>query len=348
MPGEFDPRLAPYDYPLPPERIARYPPAERDGGRLLTVGAARRDLRIRELPSLLAPSDLLVVNDTRVLAARLRARRASGGAVELLLLEPGPGPVRAMARPGRRLKAGETLTIHPLGQARLLSRYGDGSWSVAVTPSPGEVMDAGGEVPLPPYLDRDAEADDAVRYQTVVAGPPGAVAAPTAGLHLTERLMAALQERGVRIATVTLHVGPGTFRSLRAEDLESGLLHREWYAVSDEAAGLIAQTRERGGRVIAVGTTVTRTLESAWEDGAVRAGSGQTRLFIRPGYCFRAVGGLLTNLHLPRSSLIMLVCAFGGTNRVMSAYQHALEGGYRFASYGDAMWVEPDPPARGP
>jgi S-adenosylmethionine:tRNA ribosyltransferase-isomerase len=199
-------------------------------------------------------------------------------------------------------------------------------------------MAAAGAVPLPPYLDRDAEAADAERYQTVYAGPRGAVAAPTAGLHLSEALLAELVERGVEVARVTLHVGAGTFRNLRPEDLDAGRLHTEWCSISEETAAAVARARARGGRVVAVGTTATRTLESRADGrGGVRAGEGTTDLFIRPGYRWRVVDALFTNLHLPGSSLLMLTCAFGGRGPVMEAYRHAVDAGYRFFSYGDAM-----------
>jgi len=344
-------RLAPYDYALPSERIAFRPPAQRDGGRLLVAaGSGWRDSVVRDLPSLLAPGDVLVVNDTRVLSARLRARRATGGAVELLLLEDQGLEVPAMVRPGRKLKDGEILTIldgdlQPLDemQAVIGTLRSDGSRMVRLCPGPAEVMMAAGQVPLPPYIDRTADEDDALRYQTVYADQPGAVAAPTAGLHLTDEIFQRLRDRGVVVARCTLHVGPGTFRNLREEDLERGSLHLERFHLPQATANAIAQARSCGGRVVAVGTTVTRTLESqARPGGLVTPGSGTTDLFIRPGHRFQVVDALLTNFHLPRTSLLMLVCALGGRDRVLAGYRHAVAAEYRFYSYGDAMFLTDD------
>lgn len=331
-----------YHFDLPEDRIARHPPAERDGGRMLVLGGAPAHARIKALPDLLQPGDLLVVNNTRVLHARLEARRRSGGRVEVFLLGPGPGPVLAMLRPSRRLKPGEVLEVEGQGTARLLSKTDDGPWWVQTDPEPAALMDQAGQIPLPPYFKRDAEPQDRERYQTVFAQRPGAVAAPTAGLHLTPRLLDALDARGVQVAQVTLHVGPGTFRPLRQEDLERGHLHIEAFDVPEATRGAIQRTKERGGRVIAVGTTVTRTLEAAaGPDGLPEVGPGETGLFIQEGYRFKCVDGLLTNFHLPGSSLLVLVCALGGWRAVMDAYRDAVAQGYRFYSYGDAMLVLP-------
>ncbi|MEC7946047.1 MAG: S-adenosylmethionine:tRNA ribosyltransferase-isomerase, partial [Myxococcota bacterium] len=255
-PGE-DPRLAPYHYDLPPDRIAARPPAGRDGGRLLHVGpTGTGDHGIRDLPGLLRRGDLLVVNDTRVLHARVQARRSSGGRVEVLLLAGGTGEVQAMVRPGRRLTPGEHLAVvGPDGEAvpwhsiQLCTRADDGTWTVRPSPSADSVMATAGVVPLPPYLGRAAEPADAVRYQTVFAGPPGAVAAPTAGLHLSARVLSDLEAAGVALARVTLHVGAGTFRNRRPADLDRGRLHEEWCRVSSGVADAVAETRARGGRV---------------------------------------------------------------------------------------------------
>jgi S-adenosylmethionine:tRNA ribosyltransferase-isomerase len=330
-----------YQFDLPEHRIARHPPEERDGGRMLVLGQQPVHSKITALPDLLSAGDLLVVNNTRVLHARLEARRASGGRVELFLLGPGPGPVLAMLRPSRRLKAGEVLQVGQ-GTARLIEKTQDGPWWVQTDPEPAELMDQTGQIPLPPYFKRDAEPQDRERYQTVFAKTPGAVAAPTAGLHLTRRLLERLEERGVQVAQVTLHVGPGTFRPLRQEDLERGRLHIEPFAVSQDTRDAIARTKASGGRVIAVGTTVTRTLEAAADaQGLPRVGAGETGLFIQEGYRFKCVDGLLTNFHLPGSSLLVLVCAMGGWRAVMDAYQAAVDEGYRFYSYGDAMLLLP-------
>lgn len=347
---EIDPRLQPYDYALPESLIARYPPERRDGGRLLDLCAGSVvDRQIKDLPGCLHSGDVLVVNDTRVLAARLSARRGTGGAVEVLLLSAAPdsaGAVPAMVRPGRRLKPGELLTIEQDGavvpglKVRLVGRSNDGAWSVVPLPDPEAVMAQAGALPIPPYFRRRFQATDAERYQTIFAGAPGAVAAPTAGLHLTKSLLADLSERGVEVVRITLHVGPGTFRNLRAADLDAGQLHHERYAISTAAAACINSARQAGRRIVAVGTTSTRALESSLTDGAVQPGEGSTRLFIQPGYRFGVVDALLTNFHLPRSSLLMLACAFGGSDRVLAAYRHAISAGYRFYSYGDAMLLE--------
>lgn len=287
--------------------------------------------------------DLVVLNDTRVIPARVFARRSTGGRVEVFFLEAGEGsaPVRAFLRPARRLSEGETLEVPGAGEVRLCAREADGSFLVQSSPAPRELMAAAGAVPLPPYLGRAATPADAERYQTVYARAEGAVAAPTAGLHLTEALLEAWRARGVGIARVTLHVGPGTFRPLRPEDLVRGELHEEPYEIPEATAAAVAATRAAGGRILAVGTTSTRALEAAaLPDGSVRAGVGRTRLFIRPGYRFRVVDRLLTNFHLPRSSLLALVSAFAGQDRILAAYGHAVAQGYRFYSYGDAMLLD--------
>jgi len=311
---------------------------------MLVLGKTHAHQEVTDLPELLRENDLLVVNDTRVLQARLSARRSSGGKVEVLLLGPGPGPVEAFVKPGRRLKPAEILSVEGGGEIRLLERHPDGRWTVQTEPSPLELMQLAGTLPLPPYLKREADPSDAVRYQTIFAERPGAVAAPTAGLHLTASLVDALGSNGISVARITLHVGVGTFRPVRPEELESGLLHPEWYEVPSGTVEAIRRCRELGGRVIAVGTTSVRTLESATPEGPSRlplAGEGVTRLFLREGHRFRCVDGLLTNFHLPRTSLLMLVCAFGGRERVLSAYREAVSCGYRFYSYGDAMLLLP-------
>jgi len=349
-----DPRLGPYAYQLPEEQIARVPPADRDGGRLLCLlDDDHVDRKVTELPDLLAKGDLLVVNDTRVMPARMFAKRETGGTIELLVLEPEQqlgGPVVAMARPSRRLSVGETLVLETRGSngdsgpwmLTLEDRLADGTWSVRFHAGLSESMENCGHMPLPPYLGRPDEPADRVRYQTVYARELGAVAAPTAGLHLTERVLEQLNAKGVEIATVTLHVGAGTFRNLRSEDLDAGLLHPERWVLPQETEEAVMRTRRRGGRVVAVGTTSTRTLESAARPGAaglVQSGTGVTRLFIQPGYRFAVVDLLMTNFHMPATSLLMLVSAFGGHERVMSAYRHAVQARYRFYSYGDAMLV---------
>ncbi len=285
----------------------------------------------------------MVVNDTRVLPARLWARRETGGRVEVLLLGPGPGPVEALLRPGSRLRVGEALAIGNKGSIQLLDRHEDGRWTVETHPEPLALMNAQGAMPLPPYMRRAAEELDSQRYQTIFADQPGAVAAPTAGLHLTEPLVQTLAKKGVGLARITLHVGIGTFRPLRPADLTRGELHAEKYRVPEETVEAVRKCREARGRVVAVGTTSVRTLEAATAAGSrlPEAGEGVTRLFLREGHRFRCVDGLVTNFHLPRTSLLMLVCAFGGREKVLSAYGHAVSRGYRFYSYGDAMLLLP-------
>lgn len=347
--------LAPYTYVLPSEQIALRPPDARDGARLLRLSPGSAvDAQMRDFAGLLRPGDLLVLNNTQVLSARLRARRATGGAVEILLLEGEGAAVPALLRPSRRIKVGEVLGIlDHAGEAitGMSATVGhvqpSGRRLVVLKPSPEAVMAAAGRIPLPPYINREAEDSDQHRYQTVFAQVPGAVAAPTAGLHFTEAMLAQIEAMGVELATVTLHVGPGTFQSLRAEDIERGRLHSERCSVPQATADAVRSTRQRGGRVIAVGTTVTRTLESrAIEGGLVQPGSGATDLFIRPGYRFEVVDGLLTNFHLPSTSLLMLVCAMGGRDLVMDGYAHAVASGYRFYSYGDAMFLTGFSPER--
>jgi S-adenosylmethionine:tRNA ribosyltransferase-isomerase len=335
------------DYALPPERIAQEPCEPRDAARLLVLDrstGARRHAIVRDLPAWLRPGDLLVRNATRVLPARLRGRKASGGAAEALLLGEAGGPrrLRALLRAGGRLRVGQKLRFEGAGgslDAEVVARAADGSVELAFGAGPSPY--ALGEAPLPPYIRRPApRPEDAVRYQTVYARVPGSVAAPTAGLHFTRELLEALAARGVGCAEVVLHVGVGTFRPLREEDLARGRLHAERYELSEATAEAVARTRAAGGRVVAVGTTTARVLEhAAQEDGRVEPGAGETELLLRPGVRFRAVDALLTNFHLPRSSLLLLVAAFAGAGAVLGAYAEALAQGYRFYSYGDAMLI---------
>ncbi len=336
--------LADFDYALPPERIAQHPTAERDGARLLVLDRARDRIghaRVRDLPSLLAPGDLLVVNATRVLPARLRGTKlATGGATQALLVAPGPRPgefralVRGRVREGAKLRFG--AAAHGI-DAEVGPRLPGGE--VWLRFAGGESPYRFGETPLPPYIRRArGSLGDVERYQTVYARVPGSVAAPTAGLHLTHELLASLAGAGVERAEVVLHVGPGSFRPLRDEDLAAGRLSAEPFELGPACAEAVARARERGGRVVAVGTTTTRVLESCAEAGGrVRAGHGSSQLFLRPGSRFRVVDALLTNFHLPRSSLLLLVAAFAGRERVLDAYAQAVAAGYRFWSYGDAM-----------
>jgi len=353
MVADLEPLQA-YDFPLPQSAIAQHPLPERDGSRMLVLdraceGGDVRDARVLDLPRELRAGDLLVVNRTRVVSAKLRGHKASGGRAEALLLGAVDGAARhyhALVRTNGRLRAGLELVFDsPRGAAELAARVtgtGRGEDGSVTLVFEGEASPYDyGETPLPPYIERSAAlAEDRERYQTVFADCPGAVAAPTAGLHLSEAVLARLAERGVERASVVLHVGAGTFKPLEPEQLETGRLHAERFELPEATAEAIGRTRERGGRVIAVGTTSTRVLEScARQGGTVAPGSGETELFLRPGDPFRVVDGLLTNFHLPRSSLLLLVCAFAGRSRVLAAYREAIERGYRFYSYGDAMLV---------
>jgi S-adenosylmethionine:tRNA ribosyltransferase-isomerase len=357
-----------FDYQLPPEAIAQQP-APRGSSRLLVLdreGEARHR-RIAELPALLRRGDLLVVNDTRVLPARLYGRlirragtAAPGGAergrsprVELLLVEPvGPREWEVLARPGRLLRPGAVVEIEaggnqaaPAGSgifAEVVALAGDGRRRVRFAEPIEPHLERLGHVPLPPYIRRPDEPSDRERYQTIFARRPGAIAAPTAGLHFSVELLAALAAAGIERAAVTLHVGIGTFKPVTAPLVSDHRMDRERYEISDEAAAALARARAAGRRVVAVGTTVVRALEAAaaGASGGVPAGAASTDLFIAPGFRFQVVDALLTNFHLPRSTLLMLVAAFAGRERVLAAYEEALRRGYRFFSYGDAMLAE--------
>ena len=336
-----------FHYELPEELIAQAPLPERSASRLLLVppGDAAlssgefADMGVRDLPSLLQPGDLLVFNDTRVIPARLFGSKDSGGRVEILIERLLPGDqARAQVRASKSPRAGGWIELDGGGRAQVLGREGEfylldfevegglEPWLLKV-----------GRLPLPPYIRREPGQDDAERYQTVFARQVGAVAAPTAGLHFDEPLLAALRERGVQFGHVTLHVGAGTFQPVRVEDVREHRMHSEWLNVGAELVAQVRRTRQAGGRVVAVGTTVVRALESAMQDGELRPFAGETRIFIFPGYRITSVDGLLTNFHLPESTLLMLVSAFAGKQRVFEAYRHAVEQRYRFFSYGDAM-----------
>jgi S-adenosylmethionine:tRNA ribosyltransferase-isomerase len=339
--------LADYDYELPRDRVAQHPTPERDGARMLVLGRAGGELRhgwIRELAAWLRPGDLLVRNATRVLPARLRGRKPSGGGVEALLLGPAgpPGRFRALLRSRGRAGVGQKLRFAREGLVREaeIAELGPAG-EIVLAFAPGEDPYAAGEAPLPPYIRRPVpDPADAERYQTVFARVPGSVAAPTAGLHLSGRLLAELAARGIASAELVLHVGPGTFRPLREQDLARGKLHAEPYELPEATEAAVAAARARGGRVVAVGTTTARVLETrARAGGCVEAGSGTTELFLAPGARFRVVDALLTNFHLPRSSLLLLVAAFAGREPTLAAYAEAVRAGYRFHSYGDAMLV---------
>jgi len=359
-------KLVDFDYDLPRERIAQYPPARRDGGRLLVVersGPGLADSYVARLSAWLDAGDLLVLNDTRVLPARLVGRKPSGGRVELLLLDRLAQPAqersrtwRAWLRASRKPATGSKLEFAEGLVGQVLDRDAAGDWIVRLEVADGgavdERLDRVGQVPLPPYIERpepgsprwrEIEERDRERYQTVYAARPGAVAAPTAGLHFTRELLAELERAGVETARLTLHVGPGTFEPVRTERVECHTMHPERYEIPEATCAALARARARGGRVVAVGTTVVRALEHVAErHGELRPGRGECRLFIRPGFRFRAVDALLTNFHLPRSTLLMLVAAFTGRERILAAYHHAVREGYRFYSYGDAMLVRDD------
>ena len=336
-----------FHYELPEELIAQAPLPERSASRLLLVSPGDAalsngefaDMGVRDLPSLLQPGDLLVFNDTRVIPARLFGSKDSGGRVEILIERLLPGDqARAQVRASKSPRAGGWIELDGGGRAQVLGREGEfylldfevegglEPWLLKV-----------GRLPLPPYIRREPGQDDAERYQTVFARQVGAVAAPTAGLHFDEPLLAALRERGVQFGHVTLHVGAGTFQPVRVEDVREHRMHSEWLNVGAELVAQVRRTRQAGGRVVAVGTTVVRALESAMQDGELRPFAGETRIFIFPGYRITSVDGLLTNFHLPESTLLMLVSAFAGKERVFEAYRHAVEQRYRFFSYGDAM-----------
>jgi len=342
---------AEFEYHLPPGRIARYPSQRRADSRLLVLRLASGRIehrRFRHLPSLMEAGDLLVVNDTRVFPARLLGRKPTGAAGEVLLLRPAPGGDErvweALVRPGRKLKPGRLLTVAPELSVRILEACPDGRRIVRLEGNipVRDALQRFGRVPLPPYLDRDEEPIDRERYQTVYARREGSVAAPTAGLHFTGALLDEVTAGGVSRTAVTLHVGTATFRPVEVEDPSRHVMDTEHYDVPEETAGEYRRCRERGGRVWAVGTTVVRTLESVAEGrDRIRPGPGRTDLFIHPPYDFRAVDCLVTNFHLPRSTLLMLVAAFAGIEASRAAYDAAVATGYRFYSYGDAMAVIP-------
>jgi S-adenosylmethionine:tRNA ribosyltransferase-isomerase len=331
-------RLEDFDYALPPELIAQEPSRVRSASRLLRLANANlEDRRFSELPELLAPGDLLVFNDTRVIKARLLGRKSSGGRVEVLIERvTAEREALAQLRSSKPSAPGSRLVLEDAVEATVLGREDDLYRLRFEGESPlAELLERHGRMPLPPYIAHAAGPEDESRYQTVYAREPGAVAAPTAGLHFDPAVMARIEERGVKSAWLTLHVGAGTFQPVRTTDVDGHRMHAERYAIPEATREAVAETRARGGRIVAVGTTSVRALESA------AAGiDGETRLFIRPGYRFRVVDRLVTNFHLPRSTLLMLVCAFAGMQPVLGAYRHAVGQRYRFFSYGDAMLVD--------
>lgn len=332
---------ADFNFELPPELIAQQPLAERTASRLLELGPDRAitDRHFVDLPKLLRHGDLLVANDTRVLPARLYGTKASGGRVEMLLERVlSADEALVQLRSSHAPKPGSSLSFDGEVSATVLRRQ-DEFFVLRFARPVVEVLDQAGHVPLPPYIRRTDETADRERYQTVYARERGSVAAPTAGLHFDEALLAALSAQGVEFGRLTLHVGAGTFAPLRPHHLKTGRLHAERLQVSAELCAAVASCRARGGRVVAVGTTAVRGLETAAASGVLRPFDGETSLFIRPGYRFQVVDALITNFHLPESSLLMLVAAFGGVDRVMAAYREAVDRRYRFFSYGDAMFL---------
>jgi S-adenosylmethionine:tRNA ribosyltransferase-isomerase len=340
-------QIADFDFDLPDELIAQFPPAVRGGSRLLHVEASGtlHDRWFSELPTLLRPDDLLVMNDTRVIKARLFGTKDSGGKVELLV-ERVLGEHDALAfirashapKPGSRIRLADDVAVEVVARQDDLTQLR--------FPRPVlEVLDQLGQLPLPPYIAHTPTADDEARYQTVYANEPGAVAAPTAGLHFDAAMLKALREKGVRTAQVTLHVGAGTFQPVRVDNIAEHKMHRERYTIPQATVDAIGETRARGGRVVAVGTTSLRALEAAAlassdRTGKLHAGSNETDIFITPGYRFKVVDALITNFHLPKSTLLMLVSAFSGVDTIRAAYAHAIQARYRFFSYGDAMFLE--------
>ena len=337
-------RLSDFDYELPDELIAQHPAEQRSHSRMLHVDGASGEIADRkflDFPYLLRAGDLLVFNNTRVMAARLHGQKSTGGKVEILI-ERVIEPTRCLAhvRASKSPKVGSTLLVED-AQIIMVARH-DNLFELQLD-SAGDfyqIMESHGHMPLPPYIDRDDGVDDEERYQTVFAKEMGAVAAPTAGLHFDDAMLQSLQDMGVEQAEVTLHVGAGTFQPVKTENLDEHIMHSEWLSVSDETVEKIKACKVGGGRVVAVGTTSVRSLETAAKEGELKPYQGDTRLFIRPGYQFQVVDLLLTNFHLPQSTLLMLVSAFAGYENIMRAYRHAVEQRYRFFSYGDAMLLE--------
>ena len=328
-----------YDYCLPEALIAQRPAAARDASRLLVVHKdSLEDKNFQNLPELIGAESFLVLNESRVIAARINAHKKSGGEREVFFLTP-VDDYSFTALVKGRLKVGEVLHVWEY-ELEAVSQNTDGSWLIRTRIPLDELLDSCGEIPLPPYIRRKADEEDKKRYQTVYANAKGSVAAPTAGLHFTEELLAELERRGVELIRLSLHVGIGTFRPIKTSELSEHKMHEESYFISEESAGRIEALKKAGKKLIAVGTTTVRALEAAADnDGKIRAGKGSTELFITPGYRFKAVDGLITNFHLPKSSLMVLVSALMGRERLLDSYAYAVDKGYRFYSYGDAMFI---------
>jgi S-adenosylmethionine:tRNA ribosyltransferase-isomerase len=333
-----------YDYELPADRIAQHPLDDRLSAKLLSLPRAQgelQDLHIRDLPGLIRAGDLLVFNDSKVFRARLQATRVGGTTpFEVFLLRPEGDQWLALIKRSKRLSVGETILLPEQTAARIVAKETDGVIRLEIDKTTNEVFslcDRTGDVPTPPYVEETLT--DPSSYQTIYAKHVGSVAAPTAGFHFTQALLTDLQAKGVKMAFITLHVGLGTFRPMQDGTLDEHVMHTEWVSVSEETVSLINETKAAGGRVIAVGTTSTRSLESAAQTGTLAPFEGMTNLFIRPGYTFHVIDGLITNFHLPKSTLMVLVSALAGRERVLAAYQHAIENNYRFYSFGDAMLI---------
>ncbi|MBU0655437.1 MAG: tRNA preQ1(34) S-adenosylmethionine ribosyltransferase-isomerase QueA [Gammaproteobacteria bacterium] len=339
-------QLSDFHYELPPHLIAAEPLVERTASRLLILDGASgecRDGQFTDVLELIQPEDLLVFNDTRVIPARLHGQKASGGKVEVLVERiTGEHSALAHIRASKAPKSGTRLFLEEVVEAEVTGRQGDLFEVNFLSAEPLlSVLEQYGHIPLPPYIEREDTQADRERYQTVFAQKPGAVAAPTAGLHFDQALLEALQRKGVQMAAVTLHVGAGTFQPVRVQDLSQHVMHAEYVEVSASVCEAVAACRKRGGRVVAVGTTSVRSLESAAQGGALQPYQGDTRLFITPGYRFRVVDAMITNFHLPESTLLMLVAAFAGYENILKSYHHAINCGYRFFSYGDGMFLAP-------
>ncbi|HYM20339.1 MAG TPA: tRNA preQ1(34) S-adenosylmethionine ribosyltransferase-isomerase QueA [Candidatus Kapabacteria bacterium] len=343
-------QLSDYDYQLPEELIAKYPLAHRSDSRLLILHHKNGTIEDRSFPEIqqyVHPGDCIVLNETRVIPARLMATRETTGAIVEIFLETRQADMtdtwRVLAAPAKKLKSGERYIINNDLSCIVLEELPEGERIVRFESESGHLetaLESAGSMPIPPYLHRPAEMLDRERYQTVYAHSPGAVAAPTAGLHFTSEILSVLENKGVRIVKVTLHVGLGTFRPVESEDITKHTMHAERYEVSKEAASIINNVRKNGGKIVAVGTTAARTLETvANSDGIINTGSGETSIFIYPPYKFKAVDALLTNFHQPKSTLLMMISAFSGYENVMKAYKHVIKERYRFLSYGDAMLI---------
>ncbi len=334
-------RISDFNYSLPDELIAQHPTTERRGSRLLELGVGLSDRKFAELPSLLRKGDLLVFNNTRVIPARLQGHKETGGRIEVLIERvETESTALAQVRASKTPKPGGKLLFGDV-EATVVGRVGE-FFSLKFSSPVMPLLERLGEMPLPPYLHRSAEPADDERYQTIYAKDPGAVAAPTAGLHFDAAMLDETREHGVRHAWLTLHVGAGTFQALRKEHIEENRLHSERVEVDQSVCDAVAETRDSGGRVIAVGTTSVRALECASAGGELQPFHGETDLFILPGYSFQTIDAMITNFHLPQSSLLMLVAAFAGTERILNAYRHAVQEKYRFFSYGDSMFITPD------